>query len=108
MQIETIIYSCLAVAIGALFTFWISILWKKHQQVDNHEIRINKLEDNHVSEERVRIIVNQSNEQVMNKMSAIESSIAANTNTMHTVLLKLAKNEGYEEGLKASNKPTKP
>ena len=35
-------------------------------------------------------------------MSTIELSIAANTNTMQTVLLKLAKNEGYEEGLKAS------
>lgn len=107
MSNELILLTCLGVAVGALFTFWVSILWKKHQQVDNHEIRINKLEDNHVSEERVRIIVNQSNEQVINKMSAIELSIAANTNTMQTVLLKLAKNEGYEEGLKASNSPIK-
>ena len=107
MSNELILLTCLGVAVGALFTFWVGILWKKHQQVDNHEIRINKLEDNHVSEERVRIIVNQSNEQVINKMSAIELSIAANTNTMQTVLLKLAKNEGYEEGLKASNSPIK-
>lgn len=87
---------------------------KKWTQIEDHEVEITsnrgkfgflekeikRVEANMVTKADVEDIFYKGNKNTLEVLSDVQRQLSENTTTMHTVLLKLAKQEGYKEAQK--------
>lgn len=85
---------------GAILAFLGWVGKKKYDQVDNHEIRISRLEETNVTPEVVRSIVHQSNEGLRQSILDVQAILNSNTQVMNSVLQEIAERKGYEKAMK--------
>ncbi len=82
-------------------------LKNKFTQVDKHEVRLSLNEDEikrmreaMITLEQVRSIIHQSNEPILQTLSALEMTINRNTQTSQEMLQELSERRGYEKAMK--------
>lgn len=87
--------------LGASLLGFVSWTVRKNlTQVENHEIRIERLEGSTVTADQVRSIIHQSNEPLLQTLADLKKDISVNTQTMNLVLQEIAERRGYEKAMK--------
>lgn len=85
--------------LGASAAGFLSWQYKRMlSKVDTHGERLTRVEDSYVNDEKVRIIFNECVKPLIAQYDSIRTELTANTQAMHTMMLELAKKEGYEQG----------
>ena len=89
---------------GAILTALGWLVKRVIDKTDNHEVRINNLEIKVVTTEDVRNIVGQSNATLVSAISNLTSDVKQTNATTQSVLIELAKRQGYDLAIKEMNK----
>ena len=85
---------------GAILTALGWLVKRVIDKTDNHEVRINNLEIKVVTAEDVRNIVGQSNATLVSAISNLTSDVKQTNATTQSVLIELARRQGYDLAVK--------